>query len=123
MAIRPGDPIPADQALDFIAEMLRTLGEHAFAVGSKGVEEIEAFFEAWARHLLIGIPPPGREKPNSRNGQEEGPRPRNKTRSTWTSPRISGPSRVGGQLRHEIARRFPQRNLGLHQRPSPIADR
>ncbi|HEB88623.1 MAG TPA: GGDEF domain-containing protein [Deltaproteobacteria bacterium] len=59
----PGDPVPADQALDFMAEMLRIMGENAFDIGTKGAEEIEAFFEAWARHLLIGIPPPGREKP------------------------------------------------------------
>ncbi len=57
------DPIPADLAVDFMAEMLRIMGENAFDVGAKRAEEIEAFFEAWARHLLIGIPPPGREKP------------------------------------------------------------
>lgn len=54
-------PIPADRAVDFIAEMLRLLGEHAFDVGPKTAEEIEATFEAWARHLLLGIAPPGRE--------------------------------------------------------------
>lgn len=58
----PDEPIPADRALDFIAEMLRILGEYAFDVGPRSAEEIEEFFETWARHLLIGIPPPGREK-------------------------------------------------------------
>lgn len=55
------DPIPADRALDFIAEMLRIFGEHAFDVGSRTAAEIEVIFETWARHLLIGVPPPNRE--------------------------------------------------------------
>ena len=55
------DIIPADRALDFMAEMLRILGEHAFDVGTKSAQEIEAFFETWARHLLVGVAPPGRE--------------------------------------------------------------
>jgi diguanylate cyclase len=50
--------IPAEIALDFIAEMLRTLGENAFSVGPRTVAEIEAFFEGWARHLLVGVRPP-----------------------------------------------------------------
>jgi diguanylate cyclase (GGDEF)-like protein len=66
------EPIPADQALDFMAEMLRILGEHAFDVGPKQAEEIEAFFETWARHLLVGIPPPDREKPNGEEA-DKGP--------------------------------------------------
>ena len=65
------DPVPADQALDFMAEMLRILGENAFDIGSKRAEEIEAFFEAWARHLLIGIPPPGREKSSEESENEK----------------------------------------------------
>ncbi len=52
--------IPADRALDFMAEMLRVLGEHAFDVGTRSAEEIEEHFEAWARHLLIGVPSPDR---------------------------------------------------------------
>jgi diguanylate cyclase (GGDEF)-like protein len=56
------EPIAADRALDFMAEMLRTLGERAFDVGPKSVEEIELFFEAWARHLLVGIAPPSRDR-------------------------------------------------------------
>lgn len=50
--------VPADVALDFIAEMLRTLGEHAFSMGPKAVAEIEAFFEGWTRPLLVGVRPP-----------------------------------------------------------------
>ena len=57
-----GEPVAADRALDFMAEMLRTLGERSFDVGPKTAEEIELFFETWARHLLVGIAPPGREK-------------------------------------------------------------
>lgn len=50
--------VPAEVALDFIAEMLRTLGENAFSVGPKAVAEVEIFFEGWARHLLVGVRPP-----------------------------------------------------------------
>ncbi len=50
--------IPADRALDMMADLLRILGEHAFDVGPHSAEEIEETFETWARHLLIGVPPP-----------------------------------------------------------------
>jgi hypothetical protein len=50
--------IDPDVALDFMAEMLRILGEHAFDVETKSAQDIEEFFETWARHLLVGIPPP-----------------------------------------------------------------
>jgi len=52
-------PIPADRATDFIAEMLRTLGENAFDVGPMRAAEIGELFEGWARHLLVGTPAPG----------------------------------------------------------------
>lgn len=55
------EPIAADRALDFMAEMLRILGERAFDIGPKSAGEIEIFFETWARHLLVGVAPPGRE--------------------------------------------------------------
>lgn len=55
------DAIEAERALDFMAEMLRILGEHAFDIAGKSAEEIEAYFETWARHLLVGVPPPSRE--------------------------------------------------------------
>lgn len=53
--------IPADRALDLVAEVLRILGEHAFDVGSRSAVEIAEHFETWARHLLIGVPPPEAE--------------------------------------------------------------
>ncbi len=52
-------PIPADRAVDFIAEMLRTLGENAFDVGAMRAAEVGELFEGWARHLLVGTPAPG----------------------------------------------------------------
>lgn len=58
-ATENGEPVvQAEIALDFMAEMLRTLGENAFSVGPKAVSEVEAFFEGWARHLLVGVRPP-----------------------------------------------------------------
>ena len=59
------EPIAADRALDFMAEMLRIIGERAFDIGSRSAAEIELFFETWARHLLIGIRPPSRDSSNS----------------------------------------------------------
>ena len=54
--------IPADRALDMMADLLRILGETAFDVGPRTAEEIEESFETWARHLLIGVPPPARDR-------------------------------------------------------------
>ena len=51
--------IPADRAVDFIADMLRTMGANAFDVDKVPAEEIGERFEAWARHLTIGTPSPG----------------------------------------------------------------
>ncbi|MAG31214.1 MAG: hypothetical protein CL908_10050 [Deltaproteobacteria bacterium] len=66
------DLIGADRAFDFIAEMLRTFGEQAFDVGPKPAEEIAAFFEAWARHLLLGIAAPSHDRPTPDNDSERG---------------------------------------------------
>ena len=44
--------------LDFLAEMIRAYGENAFSLGSRPAQEIAALFEAWARHLLVGLPAP-----------------------------------------------------------------
>ena len=55
-------PIPADRALDMMADLLRILGEHAFDVDTHSAAEIEETFETWARHLLIGVPPPTRDR-------------------------------------------------------------
>ncbi len=57
----PAAILPPDRALDFVADLLRVLGEHAFDVGAKEADDIQRFFETWARHLLIGIPPPSLE--------------------------------------------------------------
>ncbi|MBK7949348.1 MAG: GGDEF domain-containing protein [Deltaproteobacteria bacterium] len=43
--------------------MARTFGEHAFDVGEQRAADIRERFEAWARHILIGLPAPGREAP------------------------------------------------------------
>ncbi len=59
------EPIPADRAVDLSADLLRILGEQAFDVGPRSTEEIRTFFEAWARHLLLGVIPPGREGANA----------------------------------------------------------
>lgn len=56
-----GEAIPADRALDLLADFLRTMGEQAFDVGPRSAEEIGEWFEHWARHLLLGLTPPGRE--------------------------------------------------------------
>ena len=64
-----GDVIPADRALDFMAELLRLLGENSFDLANQRTEETEAFFDTWARHLLLGVPPPGREAPESADVQ------------------------------------------------------
>ena len=45
-----------------MADLLRILGENAFDVGPRSAEEIEETFETWARHLLIGVAPPSRER-------------------------------------------------------------
>lgn len=57
------EPIPADRALDLIAEMLRTFGANAFDVGTLHASETAELFEGWARHLLVGISAPGRDAP------------------------------------------------------------
>jgi diguanylate cyclase (GGDEF)-like protein len=79
-----GAPVSADQALDFLAELLRSYGEYAFEIDHRSAEEIEAHFEAWARHLLVGLAPPLRDSAAaavqaataaaSRNPQEHGGR-------------------------------------------------
>lgn len=70
------DPIPAEQALDFMAEMLRILGEHAFDLAGRSAEQIGERFEAWARHLLLGVAPPAREPADAEGARSaEGARP------------------------------------------------
>ena len=64
------DAIPADRALDFMAELLRILGQYAFDVGARSADEVGGFFETWARHLLIGVPPPSRDRGTQSDGEE-----------------------------------------------------
>lgn len=63
--------IPADRALDMMADLLRILGEHAFDVGPHSAEEIEETFETWARHLLIGVPPPRSRSDDGHDGKKD----------------------------------------------------
>lgn len=70
------DAIPADRALDFMAELLRILGQNAFDIGARSAEEVAEFFETWARHLLIGVPPPSRDRAEqSAEGDADSDRP------------------------------------------------
>ena len=48
-----------DDALDALAELLRTQGEFAFDTAVAEKAAIEEMFEGWARHLLVGAEPPG----------------------------------------------------------------
>lgn len=64
--------IPADRALDMMADLLRILGEHAFDVGPRSAQDIEETFETWARHLLIGVPPPARDRSEPEEGETRG---------------------------------------------------
>ena len=57
------ESILGDRAVDFLAEMLRTFGEHAFDVGTTRAAEVSALFEGWSRHLLVGTTPPRRGAP------------------------------------------------------------
>jgi len=50
--------ISADRAVDLLGEILRLYGEQAFDVPPRKAKELESFFEDWARHLLVGTPPP-----------------------------------------------------------------
>ena len=63
------EPIPADRALELLAEMLRTLGQNAFDMGALSAGEVAAFFEGWARHLLFGVPVPSRGSPTEGLGK------------------------------------------------------
>lgn len=62
------EPIPADRAVAFVAEMLRIWGDHAFDVGARRAAEVAQRFEAWAHHLQLGSPAPGRENAPATRG-------------------------------------------------------
>jgi len=67
-----GAVIPADRALDFMADLLRILGENAFDLANRDADEIRDFFETWARHLLIGVPPPNRSEASESSDADRG---------------------------------------------------
>ncbi len=64
-----GPPLGADEAVDFIAELLRIQGEHAFDLDDADAETIAEMHDGWARHLLVGVAPPGRELLDVEGGQ------------------------------------------------------
>lgn len=49
----------ADAAVDTLAQVLRTYGEHAFDTAQTDRADAAESFDTWARHLLLGVPPPG----------------------------------------------------------------
>lgn len=46
-------------AVDLAAALLRAFGHHGLSTDKMSAQELEALCEQWARHLLIGSPPPG----------------------------------------------------------------
>ncbi|MBL8250860.1 MAG: GGDEF domain-containing protein [Candidatus Competibacter sp.] len=55
----PGQAASVDPALDTAADFLRAFGNHAFDLDHYSAKTIHELCEQWARHLLIGSPPPG----------------------------------------------------------------
>lgn len=55
------EPSAGDRATDALAELLRTLGEFSFDTAELEARDARERFDAWARHLLVGSPPPGIE--------------------------------------------------------------
>lgn len=50
----------AEEAIDTLAHLLRTLGQHGFDTAKVKAADAESDLEAWARHILVGAAPPGR---------------------------------------------------------------
>ena len=48
----------AEDIIDLASDLLRTYGEKSFAVPPYSEEDLEAFFEGWARHLILGTTAP-----------------------------------------------------------------
>jgi len=69
-AAQSGTPPGCEQALDFLAEVLRLLGEYAFDLEDTPAERTRTRFDTWARHLLVGVTPPDRPTPEP--GDEDG---------------------------------------------------
>lgn len=53
------DPQLHERVVDTLAEVLRTYGEFAFDTAETESAAAKESFETWARHLLLGVPPPG----------------------------------------------------------------
>ncbi len=53
-------PVGAEQSLDLLADILRIFGEGAFDLEEISADEIRERSETWARHLIVGVEPPGR---------------------------------------------------------------
>lgn len=60
-AARGGDdaPVSAEKSLDLLADFLRIFGDFAFDLENVSAEEIRQRCDVWARHLIVGIQPPG----------------------------------------------------------------
>lgn len=57
---RPGDavPTPPESALDALGGIIRALGETSFDVDGMDRVTFRNVCDAWARHVLVGAPPP-----------------------------------------------------------------
>jgi len=49
----------AERSIDVLAQILRTFGELSFDTAESEHAAVQESFETWARHLLLGVPPPG----------------------------------------------------------------
>ena len=55
----PPAAVAGHPAVDLAAALLRAFGHHGLSTDKMSAQELEALCEQWARHLLIGSPPPG----------------------------------------------------------------
>jgi diguanylate cyclase len=79
-SVRPADAgagAELERALETTAELLRTLGRHAFDLPQRPAARVGQDFEQWASHLLVLSPPPAPAWEKSGDEQpSEGPRRR-----------------------------------------------
>lgn len=61
--LRPRPNSDEDALVDTVGAVLRSFGEHCFDVGEVDQKAIRETFEQWARHVLLGAPPPGSPAP------------------------------------------------------------
>jgi len=62
-ASRASDAQLADRCLDSFAAVLRAWGDHALELPDRSIDDVRKECEAWARHLLLAAPPPGKDAP------------------------------------------------------------